>query len=296
MPRRDRGTARSSPPSVVVATHYPMLRPRPVLRAPRRRSAPTASPREVRGAPPTTMSISAGSTTRSLRAFDDLLIVGGEGHATGAREARPERYERAGGVRAPSTGTSRAVTHRWSAQDPVPYDHLPMIGPLHARARRRLWVATGFMKWGLTTAPRSRAMILRDLIAGRDNPWARRVRPRTGVSLRLAAHELGQARREVQRATSSATASAGRGSRRATTSRRARRASCATALGKTGVYRDDDGDAARRLAALHPPRLPAALQRRRAQLGLPVPRLALRRRRRRARGPGGRAARAALGS
>src|SRR5205823_3472488 len=62
------------------------------------------------------------------------------------------------------------ITHRWSAHDPVPYDHLPMIGPYHPRSSR-LWVTTGYMKWGLATATFS-AEILTDLIVRRENSWA----------------------------------------------------------------------------------------------------------------------------
>jgi nitrite reductase/ring-hydroxylating ferredoxin subunit len=69
----------------------------------------------------------------------------------------------------------KAVTHRWSAQDPVPYDHLPVIGRYLPRSSR-LYVTSGFMKWGLTSATFG-ALILRDLIAGRENVWAKRFDP-----------------------------------------------------------------------------------------------------------------------
>ena len=62
---------------------------------------------------------------------------------------------------------------------------------------------------------------------------------------------------------------------------------------KVAGYRDDDGRAARGLQPLHAPRLPGGLERRRADLGLPLPRLALRRRRRGPQRPRRRAARAA---
>ena len=62
-------------------------------------------------------------------------------------------------------------------------------------------------------------------------------------------------------------------------------------IGKKGVYRDEDG-VVRGLVALHAPRLPGALQRRGTLVGLPLPRLALRRRRLRAGGPRSAAARA----
>jgi Rieske Fe-S protein len=52
----------------------------------------------------------------------------------------------------------------------MPYDHLPMIGP-YVPGSDRIFVTTGFMKWGLTTGTFA-AMILRDLIGGRENRWA----------------------------------------------------------------------------------------------------------------------------
>jgi nitrite reductase/ring-hydroxylating ferredoxin subunit len=68
----------------------------------------------------------------------------------------------------------------------VPYDHLPVIGR-YRPGSSRLWVSTGFMKWGLTSATFG-AMILADLIAGRENDWAptfspTRVSPRSAPGL-----------------------------------------------------------------------------------------------------------------
>jgi nitrite reductase/ring-hydroxylating ferredoxin subunit len=123
----------------------------------------------IRGPLPESMSISAGSNSRSIRAHGDTLIIGGEGHTTGATDAVPERYERLEAF-AREHWEVAAVTHRWSAQDPVPYDHLPVIGPYLPRTDRLL-VASGFMKWGLTGGTIA-ALVLRDRILGRENPWA----------------------------------------------------------------------------------------------------------------------------
>jgi Rieske Fe-S protein len=120
------------------------------------------------------MSISAGSNTRSIRSYGDFLIVGGEGHTTGARKATPERYRRL--EEFASRHWPRATTtHRWSAQDPVSWDLLPVIGPYHPRTSK-LFVASGFQKWGLATAAFA-ARIISDRIAGRENPWADRFNP-----------------------------------------------------------------------------------------------------------------------
>jgi glycine/D-amino acid oxidase-like deaminating enzyme/nitrite reductase/ring-hydroxylating ferredoxin subunit len=172
---------------VIVATHYPILdRGLYFARLKPQRSYCIAATLSA-GKPPQSMSISAGSTTRSVRSSGELLIVGGEGHPAGSMSATPERFDRLERF-AREHWEIDEVTHRWSAHDPVPYDHLPMIGPYHPRSGR-LWVTTGYMKWGLATATFG-AMLLADLIAGRDNPWAASFSP-TRLSL-SSAHELAQ--------------------------------------------------------------------------------------------------------
>jgi glycine/D-amino acid oxidase-like deaminating enzyme/nitrite reductase/ring-hydroxylating ferredoxin subunit len=163
---------------VVVATHYPLLdRGLFFARLEPQRSYCVAA--RIGGAPPASMSISAGSPTRSIRSYGDLLIVGGEGHTTGARSATPERYERLEEF-ARRHWDLREVSHRWSAQDPVSWDQLPVIGRYHPGSTR-LFVASGFHKWGITSGTFA-ARILSDLIAGRDHPWAKRFDPsRVGV-------------------------------------------------------------------------------------------------------------------
>jgi len=218
------------------------------------------------------MSISAGSPTRSVRSYGDLVVVGGEGHTAGARSATAERYERLEEF-ARGHWDVTDVSHRWSAQDPVSWDHLPVIGRYHPGSTR-LFVASGFHKWGLTSGTFA-ARILSDLIAGRDNPWAERFNPsRVGarglpklaqINAKVALDFFGD--RAVPTLTASA-ARVGPGEGRVVRD----------GLGKAGVYRG--------LAAVHTPRLPAALQRRGAKLGLPMSRLPLRRRRRGAGGAG----------
>jgi Rieske Fe-S protein len=121
------------------------------------------------GGPPSAMAISAGSPTRSLRSYGELLVVGGEGHETGDPAANPERF---GALEefARRHWDVAQVVHRWSAQDPTHYDRLPVIGP-YRPGSARLWVAAGFMKWGMATATFA-ASVLADGIAGRDNAWA----------------------------------------------------------------------------------------------------------------------------
>jgi glycine/D-amino acid oxidase-like deaminating enzyme/nitrite reductase/ring-hydroxylating ferredoxin subunit len=153
---------------VVIATHYPILdRGLYFARLKAQRSYCIAATL-ASGRPPAGMAISAGSSTRSFRSYGPTLIVGGEGHSAGSGNATRERFERLESF-AREHWDIGEVTHRWSAQDPVPYDHLPMIGP-YRPGSARLWVTTGFMKWGLATATFG-AIILADRLAGRENPW-----------------------------------------------------------------------------------------------------------------------------
>jgi glycine/D-amino acid oxidase-like deaminating enzyme/nitrite reductase/ring-hydroxylating ferredoxin subunit len=182
----DRGTVSAA--QVVVATHYPVF-DRGVYFA---RLEPTRSyclGVRVRGGLPQGMSINAGSTTRSIRSFGDTLVVGGEGHTAGARKATPERYEKLEEF-AREHWDVEAVTHRWSAQDPTTWDVMPIAGPYHPRTSR-VYVATGFHKWGFSNAGAA-ALIISDLIAGRPNQWADEFDPnRLGIAGAPKVAELG---------------------------------------------------------------------------------------------------------
>ncbi|HZC53453.1 MAG TPA: FAD-dependent oxidoreductase [Mycobacterium sp.] len=154
---------------VVIATHYPILdRGLYFARLAPQRSYCIAA-RPAAGPLPSGMAINAGRPTRSVRSSAELIIIGGEGHPTGASDATPERFARLEQF-ARQHWNIESVTHRWSAQDPVSYDHLPFIGPYRPGASR-LWVAAGFMKWGLATATFA-AQLLTDRINGRPGQWA----------------------------------------------------------------------------------------------------------------------------
>jgi glycine/D-amino acid oxidase-like deaminating enzyme/nitrite reductase/ring-hydroxylating ferredoxin subunit len=133
----------------------------------------------IAGDPPEGMFINAGSPTRSLRAHDGLLLVGGEGHHTGSQKAQPERYEALVEF-ARRHWDVQSIEHRFSAQDFTPDDGVPFVGPLHLRSKR-VHVVTGLKKWGIT-AGTAGAMIVSDTILGREKDWAplfssTRVRP-----------------------------------------------------------------------------------------------------------------------
>lgn len=165
--RTEGGSLRAG--SIVVATHYPILdRGLYFAQMSAQRSYCIAA-RLSSGEPPEGMSISAGEPTRSVRSYGHLLVVGGEGHAAGSSDATPERFVALEAF-AREHWDVAAITHRWSAQDAQHYDHLPVIGA-YRPGTSRLWVTSGFMKWGFATATFA-ARILADRIGGGDNDWA----------------------------------------------------------------------------------------------------------------------------
>ena len=158
---------------VVVATQYPLL-DRGVFfaRLEASRSYIVAGRPSKPG--PDAMFISAGQPTRSVRKSGEWLLIGGEGHQTGASKAEPERYEQLMEFGRTHFGITD-FPYRWSTQDGMPVDHVPYIGRYHPRADG-VWVAGGFQKWGMTNGTVA-AMVLSDLIAGRENPYAEHFDP-----------------------------------------------------------------------------------------------------------------------
>ena len=166
--RTPRGTL--SARKVVVATHHPFLdRGLYFARMHPERSYSIAV--SLNSAAPEGMYIGAGEPTRSLRSHpvddSELLIVGGEGHKVGHGGDTREHYAALEAFAREHFDVA-GVPFRWSSQDNMPADGLPFIGRLWPLSRH-LYVATGFRKWGLAQAAPA-AELLRDLIAGRDNP------------------------------------------------------------------------------------------------------------------------------
>lgn len=144
------------------------------------------------GPVPQGMYLSADSPTRSVRSArmdgEEVVILGGEGHKVGQDRDTRERYaalEAWGREQFPI----RSVDYRWSAQDYVAADQVPLVGPL-APGSERTFVATGFRKWGMSNGSAA-GLMLAERIAGRALPFAGffdtdRVNPRQSVKELLA--------------------------------------------------------------------------------------------------------------
>lgn len=109
----------------------------------------------------------------SFRACGDFLLLGGGGHRTGVEPKHKAvtgcRYEMLRS-RARELYPGCREAFRWSAQDCMTLDGLPYIGRF-SRRKPNWYVATGFGKWGMTSAMVS-ARILTALISGQNLPEA----------------------------------------------------------------------------------------------------------------------------
>lgn len=102
----------------------------------------------------------------SFRNYGKLLLLGGGGHRTGKQ----------GGNWCELRAFAKTVYPKareecfWAAQDCISLDGVPYIGQ-YSKRTPNFYVASGFNKWGLTSAMVS-AMILKDLVLGKPNEFA----------------------------------------------------------------------------------------------------------------------------
>lgn len=101
----------------------------------------------------------------SFRNTGELLLLGGEGRRTGAKYSR-NPYAALWQKGRQWYPDCTAVA-RWSAQDCMTMDGVPYIGR-YADTKPDWYVATGFNKWGMTSAMVS-AMVITDQICGMKN-------------------------------------------------------------------------------------------------------------------------------
>lgn len=105
----------------------------------------------------------------SFRSAGDYLLMGGYDHRTGHEKrcyakAKLEEYAKKYFL----DGKCEAF---WAAQDCMPHDGIPFIGK-YSLFTPKLYVATGFQKWGMTSSMIA-ALLLRDEICGIRNPYSK---------------------------------------------------------------------------------------------------------------------------
>jgi glycine/D-amino acid oxidase-like deaminating enzyme/nitrite reductase/ring-hydroxylating ferredoxin subunit len=217
---------------VVVATHYPVW-DRGLYFARMEASRSYCVAARVRGEPVRGMSITVGPETWSYRSAGDLVIVLGKGHPTGARGVDSSSYTTVERHLREHWDVEQ-VTHHWSAQDPMPYDHTPMIGT-YTPGNSRMYVASGFAKWGLTGGTMAATILSERLTGGpgtdvfSPHRVSARGLPRLAwMNVKVGAELVGDRLRPGQISSAGELAPGSAGVVRSGTER-------------TGVYRDPDG-------------------------------------------------------
>jgi glycine/D-amino acid oxidase-like deaminating enzyme/nitrite reductase/ring-hydroxylating ferredoxin subunit len=105
-----------------------------------------------------------------LAGDDDLLIVGGEDHKVGQSKTPEQSWARLEQWTRQRFSTAQGARFRWSGQVWEPVDGLAFIGRNPGRADN-IFISTGDSGNGITHGAIA-GILLSDLIAGRDNPWA----------------------------------------------------------------------------------------------------------------------------
>ena len=111
----------------------------------------------------------------SFRNYQDLLLLGGGSHRTGKKGGNYGELER---FAKKHLGPCRIVD-RFATQDCMTLDNIAYIGR-YSPNTPNMFVATGFNKWGMTTALVA-ATVLCDMIMGKENEYERLYSPSRSV-------------------------------------------------------------------------------------------------------------------
>ncbi|MBO5783534.1 MAG: FAD-binding oxidoreductase, partial [Clostridia bacterium] len=168
----DRGRIRAN--KVIVATHFPFINIHGwyIMKLYQHRSYVLA----LSGADlPDGMYVDASQKGLSFRTYGDWLLLGGGSHRTGKVGGGWQALELVANRHYPDAH----IAARWATQDCMSLDGVPYIGQYSPRLPQ-VYVATGFNKWGMTGAGVA-ALILSDLVQGRETPFAEVFAPSRSV-------------------------------------------------------------------------------------------------------------------
>lgn len=122
------------------------------------------------------MYVDASKTGLSFRNYNNFLLLGGGSHRTGKHPNNKYSATRPCNGFAELTAFAKRyypdaeIRYQFAAQDCMPLDDMPYIGQ-YSKQTPNLYVATGFQKWGMTTAMVA-SLLLCDLILSHENPYA----------------------------------------------------------------------------------------------------------------------------
>lgn len=159
---------------IIVATHFPIINKHGLyfMKLYQHRSYVLAleNADEFNG-----MYVDENNKGMSFRNFGDLLLLGGGGHRTGKKGGNWQELREFAQLHYPKAKEK----YFWATQDCISLDGVPYIG-LYSKNTPDLFVATGFNKWGMTSAMAA-AEILKDRITGVKNPYAEVFEPSRSI-------------------------------------------------------------------------------------------------------------------
>lgn len=149
---------------IIVATHFPFINTHGLyfLKMYQSRSYVTA----IENNQPINMYVDGGGSGLSFRSYDNLLFIGSGSHRTG----KPSRAWEDAKQLAKRYYPNSKIKYQWAAQDCMTLDGIPYIGE-YSKVVPYMYVATGFNKWGMTSAMVA-ADIIADLVCDKENEFA----------------------------------------------------------------------------------------------------------------------------
>lgn len=151
--------------NIIVTTHFPFLNKHGsyFLKMYQHRSYVIAyeNAPDVKG-----MYVDENDKGFSFRNYDNLLLIGGGDHRTGKHGGNWKEISEFATAHYPDA----QARYYWATQDCMTLDEVPYIGA-YSKKTENLYVATGFNKWGMTSAMTA-AMLLRDMITKKVCPYA----------------------------------------------------------------------------------------------------------------------------
>lgn len=159
---------------IIVATHFPFLNRHGsyFLKMYQHRSYVIAfeNASKING-----MYVDEAEKGMSFRNYKNLLLVGGGDHRTGKQGGNWAEIKNFTNI----YYCGLEERGRWATQDCMTLDGVPYIGQYSANTPD-LYVATGFNKWGMTSSMVA-AEILKDMVIGKENPYAEVFSPSRNV-------------------------------------------------------------------------------------------------------------------
>ncbi|MBQ2922868.1 MAG: FAD-dependent oxidoreductase [Tyzzerella sp.] len=151
--------------NIIVTTHFPFLNKHGsyFLKMYQHRSYVIAyeNAPDVKG-----MYVDEADKGLSFRNYNNLLLIGGGDHRTGKHGGNWKEISEFATAHYPDA----QARYYWATQDCMTLDEVPYIGQ-YSKRTENLYVATGFNKWGMTSAMTA-AMLLRDIITKKECPYA----------------------------------------------------------------------------------------------------------------------------